>query len=356
MIGPRSEAWILEVTEMTVFPMRWVVMGTGPFAVPTFEALLESPHHVLGLVTRPDRPVHDKHKQSALRNPMREVAERSQLEIFAPESINSAEAIQRLSDWRADLFVVCDYGQILSREALALARLGGINLHGSLLPKYRGAAPIQWAIFHGETETGVSVIHMTPRLDAGPVLVQRRLAIKPDETAGQLEARLASLGPDAVLEAIGRLAEGDTSGIPQDPTHATKAPRIKKADGLIDWSRSAEQICNQIRAMDPWPRAYTFWLSSDVPPLRLILDEVAVQAETLPVEPGTIQIADASAGVLSVACGSGSLMIHRLQPSGKRPMTAGEFLRGHPLRAGDRFGNSPETPTRSVSEDNGHSN
>src|SRR5206468_11351590 len=142
--------------------------------------------------------------------------------------------------WRADLFVVCDYGQILSRDALALARLGGINLHGSLLPKYRGAAPIQWAIFLGETETGVSVIHMTPRLDAGPVLVQRRLAIQPDETAGRLELRLAALGPETVLEAIGRLAAGDTSGIPQDPAKATKAPRLKKSDGLIDWSRPAE--------------------------------------------------------------------------------------------------------------------
>jgi methionyl-tRNA formyltransferase len=322
--------------------LRLVMMGTGPFAVPTFEELLESPHQVLALVTRPDRPVHDKHKQSAPRNPMREVAGRSKLDIFAPESINSAEALQRLSDWHADLFIVCDYGQILSREALALARLGGINLHGSLLPRYRGAAPIQWAIFHGETETGVSVIHKTPRLDAGPVLVQRRLAIEPDETAGQLEARLATLGPDAVLEAIGRLAEGNTTGIPQDPTLATKAPRLKKTAGLIDWSRSAEQIRDQIRAMDPWPRAYTFWLSADGPPLRLILDVVAVQAGTPSAEPGMILIADASAGVLSVACGSGSLIIQRLQPSGKRPMTAGEFLRGYPLRAGDRFGNSPE--------------
>ena len=173
---------------------------------------------------------------------------------------------------------------------------------------------------------------MTPRLDAGPVLVQRRLAIEPDETAGQLEARLAILGPEAVLEAIGRLIEGHTSGIPQDPTQATKALRIKKTDGLIDWSRSAEQIRNQIRAMDPWPRAYTFWLRSEGPSVRLILDHVAVQTETSRIEPGTILVADASAGLLNVACGSGVLTIQRLQVSGKRPMTAGEFLRGHPLR------------------------
>jgi methionyl-tRNA formyltransferase len=317
------------------------MMGTGPFAAPTFRALLESPHHVLAFVTRPDRPIHAKNKQSGPQNPMRAIADDRRIEVFAPESINSTETLQRLSDWRADLFVVCDYGQILSREALALSRLGGINLHGSLLPKYRGAAPVQWAIFHGESETGVSVIHMTPRLDAGPVLVQRRLAIEPDETAGQLEPRLASLGPEAILEAIARLTAGDTTGIPQDATQATKAPRLKKTDGLIDWSRSAEQIRNQIRAMDPWPKAHTFWLRPDGAALRLILED-ALPSGTPAAEPGTINVADASAGVLSVACGSGSLTIHRLQPSGKRPMTAGEFLRGHPLHAGQRFGSSPE--------------
>jgi methionyl-tRNA formyltransferase len=315
-----------------------VMMGTGPFAVPTFEALLESPHQVLALVTRPDRPVHGKPKADAPRNPMREVAERRGIEVFAPESINADEARGRLAGWQADLFVVCDYGQILSRETLSLALLGGINLHGSLLPKYRGAAPIQWAVYQGETETGVSVIHMTPRLDAGPVLVQRALAILPDETAGQLEPRLAALGPDAVLEAIARLAAGDTSGIPQDAALATKASRLKKTDGLIDWSRTAEQIRNQIRAMDPWPKAFTFWLGPDGPAVRLIVEAVTIEPETPSVAPGTIVAADAAAGTLRVACGTGALRIVRLQPAGKRLMSAGEFLRGHPAQPGQRFG------------------
>jgi methionyl-tRNA formyltransferase len=320
-------------------PLRLVMMGTGPFAVPTFEALLGSPHRVLALVTRPDRPIHGKPKQTAPHNPMRAVAEQRSLEVFAPESINGPESQERLRGWSADLLVVCDYGQILALESLVLARLGGINLHGSLLPKYRGAAPIQWAIFHGETETGVSVIHMTPRLDAGPVLVQKRLAIGPDETAAELEPRLAALGPAAVLEAIARLAAGETVGIPQDPALATKAPRLKKTDGLVDWQRPAKKIRNQIRALEPWPKTYTNWLRADAPPIRLILESVAVSNEGPSAAPGTVLIAEGE--TLVIACGVGSLTIQRLQPAGKRSLTAAEFLRGYPVGSGQRF--LPET-------------
>jgi methionyl-tRNA formyltransferase len=314
------------------------MMGTGPFAVPTFTALLDSRHPLAALVTRPDRPVHDhrKQKEAAPQNPMREVARQRAIEVFEPESVNSPEAHARLEHWVADLFVVCDFGQILSRDTLALSRLGGINIHGSLLPKYRGAAPIQWAIFHGATQTGVSVIHMTPQLDAGPVLVQRRLAIDPDETAAQLEPRLASLGPSAVLEAIDCLVTGDTSGIPQDPMQATKAPRLKKADGLVDWGRAADEIRNQVRAMEPWPKTYTFWRSPASPPIRLILESVATRPDGHSGSPGSVVAADA--GGLVIRCGTGSLAIHRLQPAGKRSMSAGEFLRGHVVQPGQEFG------------------
>jgi methionyl-tRNA formyltransferase len=315
-----------------------VIMGTGPFAVPTFESLVASPHRVLGLLTRPDRAVHGRPRQSTPRNPMREAARQRGIEVFEPESINVTEAHERLRTWNADLFVVCDYGQILASETLALARLGGINLHGSLLPKYRGAAPIQWAIFHGETETGVSVIHMTPRLDSGPVLVQKRLAIEPDETAGQLEPRMSALGPAAVLKAIELLAAGKIEGIPQDTSQATKAPRLKKTDGLIDWRRSAEEIRNQVRAMDPWPKAYTFMPRGEGQPLRVILDEVAAETIDASTETGTIVGANAASGALIVACGLGALAIIRLQPEGKRSISSAEFLRGYPLGAGDRLG------------------
>jgi methionyl-tRNA formyltransferase len=316
--------------------LRILTMGTGPFAVPTFRALLDSPHEVLGLVTRPDRPVHRREK--APLNPMREVASQHKLEVFEPESINSPEATAWLTEKAADLFVVCDYGQILSREGLALARFGGINLHASLLPKYRGAAPINWAIYNGETETGVTVIHMTPQLDGGPCLVQTRTPIGPEETTPELEARLAELGVAAVLEAINLLASGEASKTPpQDPKLATKAPRLKKEDGLVNWSRPAAAIANQVRALQPWPKTYTFWQRPEGEPLRLILEKVSPQQarEESHTSPGNV--IEASKDALIVACGEGQLQIDLIQPAGKRTMSAAEFLRGHPIQPGNCF-------------------
>jgi methionyl-tRNA formyltransferase len=321
--------------------MRLIMMGTGPFAVPTFRALVASAHEVLGLVTRPDRPAHRREKTPV--NPMREVAGENGLEVFEPESINSPEASGWLRRKAADLFVVCDYGQILSRDTLALARLGGINLHASLLPKYRGAAPINWAIYHGEKETGVSVIHMTPQLDAGPCLVQRATEIGPDETAPELVTRLGDMGVAAVVESIEMLAGGGRSrGMPQDAKLATRAPRLKKENGLVDWSRGARAISNQVRALEPWPKSYTFWRRAGEEPLRLILEKVEAIDELpggdspLSRVPGTV--AQAMADNFSVACGEDMLKIIAIQPAGKRVMSAAEFLRGHKIAACDRLG------------------
>ena len=180
--------------------MRIVVMGTGPFAVPTFRWLLQSEHEVPALVTRPPRPVHRHGKPAVC--PMREVAAEFELPIFDPEDCNDAAAVDEMARLQPELLMVCDYGQILSPQALGVAPHGGINLHGSLLPKYRGAAPINWAMYHGEPETGVSVIHMTPRLDGGPVLTVRRTPIGPEENAIDLEERMSQLGVEAVAEAI----------------------------------------------------------------------------------------------------------------------------------------------------------
>ena len=213
---------------------------------------------------------------------MRELAEEHNIAVLAPESINTPEAQQRLGSYRPDLLVVCDYGQILSSATLGLARLGGINLHGSLLPKYRGAAPIQWAIYHGETETGVSVIHMTPRLDAGPVLVQRRLTIGPSETAAELEPRLAELGAEAIDASLVLLRQSDalTPSLPQDPSLASRAPRLKKSVGKINWSRSATAIFNQVRALQPWPKAFSYWHPPTGTPVRLIFEAVTPVVES----------------------------------------------------------------------------
>jgi methionyl-tRNA formyltransferase len=328
--------------------LRIVMMATGPFAVPTFRALAEPPDRfqVLALFTRPERRQHGRDKHQPAASLMRALAEARELPIYSPESINSPEAHDELRRLAADLFVVCDYGQILSAETLALARLGGINLHGSLLPKYRGAAPVNWAIYHGETETGVTVIRMTARLDAGPCLVQKRTPIDSHETAVDLEPRLAELGAPAVLEAIEFVASGGSgAGAAQDTQLATKAPRLTKADGLVDWSRTAEEIHNQVRALQPWPTTYTFWMRADGEPLRLILDQVAAvdeQAVNVTLTgrqrppAGTVIAVDKD--MLTIVCAKGAILPQIVQPAGKRTMSVGEFLRGHALKIGDRFG------------------
>jgi len=242
--------------------------------------------------------------------------------------------------------VVCDYGEILTPDTLAVARLGGVNLHASLLPKYRGAAPINWAIYYGERETGVTVIQMTPGLDAGPCIAQRRTPIDPDETAVDVETRLAGQGAELVCQSIADLEAGRAEPITQDARSATKAPRLKKTDGLVDWSRTARQINNQVRAMQPWPGTYTFWQRPDGEPLRLILartrvvdaegegaaGEGAAGDETTP---GAVLEA---AERLVVATGCGALELVDLQPAGKRALAAAEFLRGYRVEAGQSFG------------------
>jgi methionyl-tRNA formyltransferase len=338
--------------------MRILVFGTGPFAVPAFQSLLQSRHEIAALITRPVKPSTGRAKEPA--NPMREVAERNGLPVHAPLTINSAEGCELIQRLQPELLVVCDYGQILSADLLALSPLGGINAHASLLPKYRGAAPIQWALFHGESETGVSVIHMTPRLDAGPVLALRCTRIGSEETHPELERRLAELAVEPVHEAIELLAKWDRKnplGTPQDPSQATKAPRLTKEHGEVDWRRSAEHIRNQVRALKPWPGTYTFWQRPGREPLRIVIDNVSVlglgiraaarvaHLESGPdasscrdagFRPGQVVVSDGKQ--LIVATDEGGLGIAAIAPAGKRHMTVAEFLRGYRIREGDILG------------------
>lgn len=314
--------------------MKLIVMGTGPFAVPMLRALYDSPHEVLALATQPERPGHKG--RPAPKNPMRLAAEEHGTPILDPDEINTDEARAQLARFEPELFVVADYGQILASETLAVAPQGGVNLHGSLLPKYRGAAPINWALYHGDAETGVTVIHMTPRVDAGPSLAQVRTPIDAEENAVELERRLAELGAPLVCRTIDELAAGCARPLPQDRHLASPARRLRKSDGQIDWSRTAEQIKNQIRALEPWPKTFTYWRRQGGEPLRLILGRSQVlPAAGLHVEPGAVIAADRSE--LAVATGSGALRLLELQPAGKRLLGAEEFLRGYPVRAGDRF-------------------
>jgi methionyl-tRNA formyltransferase len=314
--------------------MRLILMGTGPFGVPSFRRLYDTHHEIVAVVTSPLKP---RGRRPPVASPVRRLAEARGTEIFDPDDVNSEASRERLAQYGADLLVVCDYGQILSAETLATTRLGGVNLHGSLLPKYRGAAPIQWAIYHGETETGVSVIHMTPRVDAGPVIEQGRMAIGPDETAADVEARLAEFGAEHLSRAIDALEADTARPLPQDPKRASKAPRIRKSDGLLDWSRPAEAIRNHVRAMEPWPRAYTFWHRPGGPPVRLILGRVEVASTPDPnAPPGTV--VEAAGDRIVVAAGRDAVVLHALQPAGKRRMEVREFLRGHRVQPGERFG------------------
>lgn len=330
-----------------VKPLRIIVMGTGPFAVPMLRDLVASPHEIVAVVTRPNHAAAGRRPPP---NPVRDAALAAGLPVLEPERVNAPESVAAIRSLAADLFVVCDYGQILSGELLGVPPLGGINLHGSLLPRHRGAAPVQWAILEGDAITGASVIGMTSALDAGRVLTVRETPIGQRETSRELEARLAEIGAPAVLDAIDRLqaavATGNAPadvGIPQDAEKATRAPRLSKTDGMIDWSKPATSIERMRRALEPWPRATTFFTRADGLKQRLVIADADVALpeeflvpETFPA-PGTVLAAEPSpdTGRIVVACGSGTaLVITSLVPEGKRQMSAGDFLRGSPLRPG----------------------
>jgi methionyl-tRNA formyltransferase len=313
--------------------MRLIMLGTGPFAVPTLQALAASRHEIAMVTTRPPTG------RTPTASPLQRAGEQLNLNVWSPPTVNSLDSQSRLTSFAPDLLVVCDYGEILKPETLTTARLGGINLHASLLPKYRGAAPVQWAILRGEKETGNSVIHMTPGLDAGPILAQQRTPIDPDEDAAQLEHRLAEKGAELVLEVIDSLEAGAAKPIPQDATKASKAPRLKKEQGVIDWSRPAQDIKNQVRALRPWPRAYTYWHRPNAAPLRLNIDRVNIapgEVASATAMPGTVLQSDTR---LFIATADHPLEVLELQPAGKRSMPAADFLRGHRLSPGERFGN-----------------
>ena len=308
--------------------MRIVILATGPFAVPSLRALHASKHEVLCAVSRPPRG------RRAKPAPVTVAAEELGIETWLPQTVNSDEACERMTAFNADLLMVCDYGEILKPPALASTRLGGINLHGSLLPKYRGAAPVQWAVLNGDAQTGNTVIQMTPGLDAGPILGVQQIPIAPDETSGELEARMADLGADIVLKVVEQLATDTTTPLPQDKSQATKAPRLNKKMGQIDWSRSAQEIKNQVRGLQPWPRAFTAWQRPTGEPVRLILHQVEVQEEQERAEPGSVVATEQG---LLVATGQGLLRLQQIQPTGKRMMAVEDFLRGYPIQPGDRM-------------------
>lgn len=318
-------------------PIRILMLGTGDFALPTFLHLLNTRHNVVTLVTQPDRP--QGRKQELIPSAIKLAAITHEIPVFQPENVNAADSLAAIRAWNPDLLVTAAYGQILSAELLLIPRLSGINLHGSILPAYRGAAPVARAIQNGEIETGITVIFMTPRIDAGGMLKVLKTSIDPNETAGMLEDRLAKLGAPLVTDAIAELAEGVAKVIPQQKSKVTKAPKLRKEDGLIEWSHSARSVHDQVRAMQPWPVAYSYLYRTyqpDVEPLRVIIHQTEPLDLAPNAPPGTILTAIGD--LLVVATGSDAVRVLDVQIAGKKTMPASDFLRGHRIISGDHFG------------------
>jgi len=309
--------------------MRVVFFGTPEFAAPSLEALVREGHHVPAVVTQPDRPAGRGGKLAP--PPVKQCAQRLGLEVRQPERIRDADFIAWLRELAPEAGVVVGYGKIIPPAIFELPPHGFINVHASLLPRYRGAAPIEWAIAHGETRTGVTTIRIDAGLDTGDILLQEETEIGPEETAEQLRARLAVMGARLLIETLRGLEAGTITPRPQDHSQATPAPMLRKEDGRIDWSMRAEQIANRVRAFVPWPGAYT-WLRG-----KLIHIWRARPAERAPAgPPGALQVAE---GRLWASCGEQSVLeILELQQEGRKRMSAGEFLRGARLSENERFG------------------
>jgi len=330
--------------------------GTPEFAVPSLDALVQSPHTVVAVITQPDKPRGRGQRVSAA--PVKARAEALNIPVWQPEKLRVETFLDQMRAMGADLGVVAAYGKILPESLLQIPRLGMINVHASLLPRYRGAAPIQRAIMEGETQTGVTIMRVVKALDAGAMISKDALTIEPDETGGELEARLATLGARLLLPVVDQLDRGTAVETPQDDSASTYAARILKTDGAIAWDRPAQAIHDQVRALSPWPRAYTFLdgaryvVHHSRPFASAAQAQMHVQAgaESHPgggggadggvAAPGTI--IPAAKGRLLVQAREGTVLeVISLQEEGRRVLPVRDFLAGHPLPAGGRFTAGP---------------
>jgi methionyl-tRNA formyltransferase len=313
--------------------LRVVFFGTPAFSVPTLDALLRSRHQIAAVVTQPDRPRGRGHRTND--GPVKARARAAGLTVLQPDRLKDAEFGAMFDRLGADLGVVAAYGRILPESLIRAPRLGMINVHASLLPRYRGAAPVQRAVIAGERETGVTIMRIVAALDAGPMLAAVKRPIGPSETSDEVERDLALVGAQLMASVVDRLATEPCEGEPQDEASATYAPRLTKAEGLIDWAAPAEQIHNLVRGLYPWPHAYTFLRGQ-----RHIL----LRSAPAPDPPGKAPagtIVEAAGDRFVVAAGEGSVGILQLQIEGRRPVSAREFLAGHRLEPGERFSSGP---------------
>jgi methionyl-tRNA formyltransferase len=310
--------------------MRLLFFGAGEFGLPTFEALRQQ-HDVAAVVSQPDRPAGRHRKLTP--PPVAQWALDQGLPVLQRDNVNTPDFVSTIQALNVDAAVVIAFGQKLSPELIAASGRLVVNLHSSLLPRYRGAAPINWAVLNGDEESGVSVISLAQQMDAGLIYAQRRTSIDPLETAGQLHDRLALMGPDVIAQVLDDLQAGTLAGEPQDASLATRAPKLSKADSPIDFTLSAKQVRNRIHGLTPWPGATAAWhRQGQDQPQQLMIRRVRVVDESSPqTRPGLVK-AD---GV--VACGQGEIRLLEVQLPGKRIMTLEEFIRGNPLLPGDHL-------------------
>lgn len=305
--------------------MRILFMGTPEFAVASLKRLVEDGHQVCGVFTQPDKPKNRGHKLTF--SPVKEYALTENLEVYQPLKMRDGEALGIVERLAPELIVVAAYGKILPEEILNAPKYGSINVHSSLLPKYRGAAPINWAILNGETETGVSIMYMAKELDAGDIILQKRIPIGTEENAQELTVRLAELGAEALSETVAALADGTAVRTPQDESRQTYASMLSKEMSPIDWTRSAHEISCQVRGLIPWPCATTDVISGEA----IKLYAVTETGETVSARPGVI-VAAGKQGI-DIACGDGKMLrVRELQAQGGKRMTAAAYLLGHPIQ------------------------
>lgn len=308
---------------------RVLFMGTSPFAVPSLKILLAKGENIVGVFTQPDKPQGRGLKIKV--SPIKGVALENHLPLFQPVKINRDESVEIIKSLSPDLIVVAAFGQIISQRILDIPRFGSINVHASLLPKYRGAAPINWVIIQGEKETGVTTMLMDKGLDTGNILLQRKLEIFPEENAGELHDRLAFLGAEVLRETVARLKQGGVTPCKQEESEASYAPPLEKEDGVIDWEKPAEKIYNHIRGMNPWPGAFTY-LEGKI--LKVFQAKHVIQ--DFPHEPGKV-VKTSDEGIL-VETGEGHILLTEIQLENHKRMSSALFLRGHPLPIDVRLG------------------
>jgi len=311
--------------------MRIVFMGSGPLACPALASLLEAPDHQVPLVvTQPDRPSGRRLHLAAC--PVRKLAVGRGIPVLSPEKVGAPDVVARLKALSPDLIVVADFGQFLTASVLAIPGRGTVNIHPSLLPRYRGAAPVQWAIANGDTATGVTILYVTEKMDAGDIILQEKVPIREDATCESLTPLLAHLGAALLLRALRAIEAGAAPRIPQDEAAVILAPKLKKEDGRVDWEMPAEAIRNRVRGFQPWPGCFCEVPEGSGHHVKILKARVESAA-------GHVGHAlEWSGDGPLIACGDQSLRLLELQPEGKKPMSASAYVNGHKLRVGDRLG------------------